>query len=558
VTIDQTQRPRFYEGQYLSADDIEGVLDHSLVEQARDRIAGHTWGIALGLNFKQSPSAGDPTAVDQFLQPGYAWDGFGRPIVALTPYKIPPERFLAYIYDPAIDEPDGRLVQLWIGYREIDFYSPQPGFESCDAADQNSRVQETFDIYIGARPNPSDRRDPIRIASYLIDAQQALVALDSTAPQIYDASIPQQTLPDPSQSLWLVPLGYVRWKPDPNPAITGKFLALTDADKAATRAFRIPIGVVAGAVQAADGIIRLKDRTRDFSKFNSPDLVWVEGDTRLQGKLNFRDAGGDDHGVPLGLRRSEANAAGGRDLQIVVGQDNKGLNHLAIGPLDSTGVSFQERVTVRDDGNLGVGTTTPAAKIHVQGGGIRWSNNSELVDDQGGSIELGGNRLTAGTGSPYIDFHFKGKIQDFNARIINDGDGQLTAQALGTPVTLAVKGEVKIAPDASLFSSGGVEPLRMLRGTVDSSGLVLSGAGFTVNHVGSGMYEVNFNAPFSGLPSASVTQIYPNKDGFGAHGITTDNAVINGINATKFGVVTGDSHGDVQDRSFTFIVLGPR
>ena len=37
MAIDQTQRPRFYEGQYLGADDLSGVLDHALVEQARDR-----------------------------------------------------------------------------------------------------------------------------------------------------------------------------------------------------------------------------------------------------------------------------------------------------------------------------------------------------------------------------------------------------------------------------------------------------------------------------------------------------------------------------------------
>ena len=33
---------------------------------------------------------------------------------------------------------------------------------------------------------------------------------------------------------------------------------------------------------AADGVIRLKDRTKDASRFDSSDLVWVEGDTRLQ------------------------------------------------------------------------------------------------------------------------------------------------------------------------------------------------------------------------------------------------------------------------------------
>ena len=557
MTIDQTQRPRFYEGQYLAADDISGVLDHAMVQQARDRIGGHTWGIALGLNFKEAPSVSDPTAVDEFLQPGYGWDGFGRPLVVLQPYKIPAERFLPYIYDPAKDEPNGRLVEIYVGYREVNFDPPQPGFQSCDAADQSSRVQETFDIYIGARPNITDRQDPVHIANYTIDAQHALTALDASAPQVFDQSIPEQTLPDPSTALWLLPVGYVRWKPDPNPSIVGKFLALNNDDKAAARAFRIPIGVVAGAVQAADGVIRLKDRTRDYSKFNSPDLVWVEGDTRLQGKLGFRDSGGDDHGVPLGFQRNEANATGGRDLQCVIGKASAGFNHLAIGPLDAAGVTFQERVTVRDDGNVGVGTTAPSAKVHVQGGNIRWSNNAELVDDQGGSIELGGNNVTAGSGAPYVDFHFKGKTQDFNTRICNDADTQLSVYASGAPAIFAVHGEVKLDPGAALTAPGAFEPLRIIRGTVDASGSILAGQGFTVGHGSPGVYDINFAVPFTGIPSATSTQIYPDIN-FGTPGKTTDNSVINGISSTRVRFTTGDANGDLNDRSFSFIVMGPR
>jgi hypothetical protein len=557
MSIDQTQRPRFYEGQYLGADDLSGLLDHSLVEQARDRIGAHTWGIALGLTFKEAPSLNDPAAVDEFLQPGYAWDGFGRPVVVLQPYKIPAQRFLPYLYDSAIDEPNGRLIELHIGYREINFDPPQPGFEACDAADQSSRIQETFEIYIGARPNHADRHDPIQLGNYTVDARQALIKLDPTAPQIFDESIPQQTLPDTASARWLVPLGYVRWKPDPSPANVGKFLALTADDKAAARAFRIPIGVIAGAVQAADGVIRLKDRTRDFSKFNSTDLVWIEGDTRMHGKLGFRDASGDAHDVPFVLQRNEANAAGGRDLQVIIGKDSAGKNHLAIGPLDAPGVNFQERITIRDDGNLGVGTTAPAAKVHVQGGNIRWANNSELVDDQGGSIDLGANNSTSGTGTPYIDFHQKGKTQDFNTRVINDGDNLLSVYAFGVPATLAVHGEVKLDPGASLTAPGAVEPLRILRGTIDGSGAILAGAGFTIAHIGTGVYDINFAAPFTGLPSVSVTQIYPDIN-FAPPGKTTDNAVINGVSATRVRVATGRDNGDLSDRSFSFIIMGPR
>ncbi len=60
---------------------------------------------------------------------------------------------------------------------------------------------------------------------------------------------------------------------------------------------------------------------------------------------------------------------------------------------------------------------------------ITWGNNSALSVDQGGSIELGGSGFAKGVGTPYIDFHYKDKVEYFNTRIINDADGQLTLVA---------------------------------------------------------------------------------------------------------------------------------
>ena len=58
---------------------------------------------------------------------------------------------------------------------------------------------------------------------------------------------------------------------------------------------------------------------------------------------------------------------------------------------------------------------------------LKWGN-SRLQPDSEGVIDLGGDASTAGTGSPHIDFHFLGKVEDFNARIVNDADGRLTFQ----------------------------------------------------------------------------------------------------------------------------------
>lgn len=76
--------------------------------------------------------------------------------------------------------------------------------------------------------------------------------------------------------------------------------------------------------------------------------------------------------------------------------------------------------------NVGIGTTTPAARLDVGGGDIRWAN-SQLKTDNGGNIELGGTNSAAGTGSPYIDFHHSSQgVEDYNVRLINDVDGRLS------------------------------------------------------------------------------------------------------------------------------------
>ncbi len=59
-------------------------------------------------------------------------------------------------------------------------------------------------------------------------------------------------------------------------------------------------------------------------------------------------------------------------------------------------------------------------------GSMQWGNNSTLGDDQGGSIELGGDNTTPGDGVPFIDFHYSGLTQDYNVRLINDVNQRLS------------------------------------------------------------------------------------------------------------------------------------
>jgi hypothetical protein len=95
-----------------------------------------------------------------------------------------------------------------------------------------------------------------------------------------------------------------------------------------------------------------------------------------------------------------------------------------------------------DDNTVKLGTG------QIIGGTFQFGNGSRLTPDQGGSIELGGNNGVAGAGTPYIDFHFSGITQDYNARIINDANGQLTVAASILRVT---GGDLRLDANREIF-----------------------------------------------------------------------------------------------------------
>jgi len=138
---------------------------------------------------------------------------------------------------------------------------------------------------------------------------------------------------------------------------------------------------------------------------------------------------------------------------------------------------------------LGVGTAAPVNRLGVVGGNIGWGNTSEvsvLQNDQGGSIELGGQNAMAnpiGGGAPYIDFHFgTGGAQDFNARIINAANNRLdiTTNAGGLLSLNGTNvGVGTAAPAQRLDVSGNVQfsGALMPGGNAGTSGQILTSQG---------------------------------------------------------------------------------
>jgi hypothetical protein len=151
--------------------------------------------------------------------------------------------------------------------------------------------------------------------------------------------------------------------------------------------------------------------------------------------------------------------------------------------------------------------------------------------------------------------HANGQSNPGGGKLSMKLDGGSNLQVFGG---LTANGNIKLGTGGNLFAPASVENLSMVRGTINSDGSINAGSGFTVVKTDVGAYLISFFFPFSGRPSASVTQIFPGPDDFGVGFDTRDNAVIDGLNAMQMKVITGRNDGVHDDRPFTFVVVGPR
>jgi hypothetical protein len=457
--MDQTQRPIFYEGQYLAAEDLEASVAYERFQLARHALGAHVWGIGIGLDLRERKLPGGD--IEASILPGIAWDGYGRALVVAAPVKIPMDRFANFQADTP---PEGLLVKVWLRYEEGEARAPAPGYEACIAGSQYARAIETYAIEVG--DPPLGAHGPVNVAGFSIDARNARSQFLPGAKPLYDESVPYQAFPESgSKPRWWIPIGYVRWLKEAGQA--GKLIARDDSggtgqppDSDLIRAFRQYIGVVAETLVAADGAIRLRHRRNDPTQahFQPPlittdpkkpaenDLVWVEGamrvfgDGRLAGgNLEMREANGVRDGVPQVLRRRK-NAEGGLDLQagFAAKANAKGDNAFAIGVIDVDASSGElkelaRQLVVRDSGNVGIAIDVPTQLLTLGGEGktrlevgrvgaaFPWSTNSAA---NAGGFAI--NQQSKGTDNPGADFALK---RDGKLRVtLGNTDTLLSAQ----------------------------------------------------------------------------------------------------------------------------------
>src|SRR5262249_24132852 len=134
------QRPTFSNGQYIGANDLNATVDYARDESERLALSGRTWGIATGLALVEITDA--TGAIQMYIEPGIAWDGYGRPIVVVTPAPVTAEMFA--------DLGSGNQM-VWLQYRAVDMQMIAPGFQTCGAGDPATRIAETYAIVTGAQ-----------------------------------------------------------------------------------------------------------------------------------------------------------------------------------------------------------------------------------------------------------------------------------------------------------------------------------------------------------------------------------------------------------------------
>jgi hypothetical protein len=386
------KRPNFYEGQYLGARDLTAAQEYQRQQDQRHRLADHTWGISAGLELEERDQPGGAGTVDVYLKPGYAVDGFGRPLVVLAAAKLPESLFASFVPDPGVQQ---LWVRVWLRYREEKTDPPRPGYALCDSADQMYRVRETFRIVAGDLPQAAQQRDPI-----LIDAK----SLDAAA-VFDDASVPYQALPDPGDSArWLVPLGYVLWSGT-------HFLKSADPDKVVEG--RQYLGVVAETVLAPRGRVRIRVRTLDAGGSrpqDSTDFAGIEGSLRVDGAVTARQdlyvlgQAGIGTTTPASKLHTQVGASMNPvsavtvDVQSFGTSANAQASHfLQVRDLGAGSTVFY----IRGDGNIGIGTTSPNRPLSVRGRG----NSQELVsfEDPNGTTKWHLNQNLAGA-NPGLNF----------------------------------------------------------------------------------------------------------------------------------------------------------
>ncbi|QRR11792.1 shufflon system plasmid conjugative transfer pilus tip adhesin PilV (plasmid) [Burkholderia sp. MS455] len=189
------------------------------------------------------------------------------------------------------------------------------------------------------------------------------------------------------------------------------------------------------------------------------------------------------------MQPTVAIGTGGSFRQALAGYSNPGSGHLAMmvgvgdAPSDNGYLYRVDMKPGRPDLNAmqtDLSMTDMGGAQHsingadvVNANAFRLANGAGMNGDQGGSLELGDMSGTHPGQAPYVDFHYGGKgAQDFNMRVMNDGDNHLMVSGANGKGSLGVQGTLQagnIADAGAACPSNGA-----IAANSDGSGQILS------------------------------------------------------------------------------------
>jgi hypothetical protein len=153
------------------------------------------------------------------------------------------------------------------------------------------------------------------------------------------------------------------------------------------------------------------------------------------------------------------------------------------------------RMTILPNGNIGIGVPNPQTPFQV---GV---SSLFVQNDQGGNLEIGGSNAIANpviNGTPYIDFHFgTGAAQDYNARIINNANNQLSFFTSADGVTPALTVNAANVGIGNTYAPGSAVP-NALAGNLDVNDVFVRSRNLWLTQMAGGrMVAVNTVANFA-------------------------------------------------------------
>jgi hypothetical protein len=255
------ERPTFYDGQILGADDLSETVGYARNQLARHDRYLHSWGIGCGFDLTTQPKtdAQHRNYVQVTVAAGLAYDGRGREIVLASPQPLDPTDFIrAHVYDAANPDP---WYPVCVQGTTPASTSQDALLGTCAANGQATRQAEGVQFNFlppGSFSSTGEPYDP------------------PAAPGSADG-------PDPPSDggAWNILIGFVQWDPQ-----TGQFSAVqAHNDNGVSRRLA---GVQAARVEARDGKLTMQTSNTPATRLM---VVMQEAADGTAGSLTF---GADD------------------------------------------------------------------------------------------------------------------------------------------------------------------------------------------------------------------------------------------------------------------------